>query len=140
MKKFFTSEKGKRLLTVYHNHHTFLSYRIALGRNPVGPKTCSGDYRTPEGRYTVRKQNSQSRFYRSLLLTYPNHDDRERARKQGCSPGGDVAIHGLENGYGWVGRTHRDVDWTNGCVAVTNQEMDTLWRLVPVGTPVEIRP
>ncbi len=133
-------EKSKRLLTLYDHNHAFATYKIALGRNPVGAKTCSGDYRTPEGRYTVTGQNPASRFHRSLRLSYPNAADLARARKQGCNPGGNVAIHGLENGYGWVGRTHRDADWTNGCIAVTNEEMDRLWQLVPKGTPVEIHP
>lgn len=133
-------EKSKRLLTLYHNNQPFLTQKIALGRNPVGAKTCSGDYKTPEGRYTVTGRNPASHYYRSLRLSYPNASDIAKARKQGCSPGGNIAIHGLENGYEWVGRTHRDADWTNGCIAVTNQEMDQLWRLIPNGTPVEIRP
>lgn len=133
-------EKGKHTLTVYSGNQVVASYRIALGREPVGAKNCEGDYKTPEGRYKIVGQNPNSRFYRSLLLDYPNANDIAVAKKLNCKPGGHVAIHGLENGFEWVGRTHSSVDWTNGCVAVTNQEMDHLWKLLPIGTPVEIHP
>ena len=133
-------EKSKHILTVYSGNHVVASYRIALGREPVGAKNCEGDYKTPEGRYKIVGQNPNSRFYRSLLLDYPNANDIAVAREKNCKPGGSVAIHGLENGFEWVGRTHSSVDWTNGCVAVTNQEMDRLWKLLPIGTSVEIHP
>jgi murein L,D-transpeptidase YafK len=132
-------EKGKRMLTAYAGKHVLASYKVALGRDPVGPKTCKGDYRTPEGHYKVIGKNPLSNYYRSLQLDYPNADDIANARKKGCHPGSNIVIHGLENGYDWVGRTHCSVDWTSGCVAVTNQEMDRLWQIIPVGTPVEIR-
>ena len=113
---------------------------MALGRNPVGPKTCQGDNRTPEGIYAVTEHKRDSGFYRALRLSYPAPVDYARAAKMGCEPGGDIMIHGLENGYGWVGTAHRSADWTRGCVAVTNEEMDTLWTWIPDGTVVEIRP
>lgn len=133
-------EKSQRKLVAYAGKQAFLTYHVALGRNPVGPKTCSGDYRTPEGHYKVTGRNYQSRFHKSLRLSYPNPADVARARQKGCNPGGDIVIHGLENGFGYVGHTHRQVDWTSGCIAVTNQEMDQLMRLIPVGTPVHIIP
>lgn len=133
-------EKEKHTLTVYAGNRVLASYRVALGREPTGAKNCEGDYKTPEGNYKIVAQNPNSRFYRSLLLNYPNANDIAVARQRNCKPGGSVAIHGLENGFEWVGRTHSSVDWTNGCVAVTNQEMDRLWKLLPVGTSVEIRP
>ncbi len=132
-------EKSKRTLTAYSGKNVIASYRVALGREPLGPKTCKGDYRTPEGHYKVIGRNPLSNYYRSLTLNYPNAEDIANARKIGCNPGGNIVIHGLENGYDWVGRTHCSVDWTSGCVAVTNQEMDRLWQIIPVGTPVEIR-
>jgi murein L,D-transpeptidase YafK len=113
------------------------AYKIALGRNPVGPKTHKGDHKTPEGEYVV---DANSRFYRALHISYPNESDRERARKEGRDPGGDVEIHGIENGLGWIGKLHRSFDWTDGCVALTDPEMDEVWRSVAVGTAVEIRP
>lgn len=133
-------EKGKRRLTAYAGKKELLSYKVALGQNPVGAKSCEGDYKTPEGHYRITNQKSDSHFYRSLRISYPEPSDVARARKLGCKPGGNIAIHGLENGYDWVGHTHSSVDWTKGCIAVTNQEMDRLWKLLPVGTPVEIRP
>ena len=133
-------EKGKRTLTVYAGNQVVASYRIALGREPAGAKNCEGDYKTPEGRYKIVAQNPNSRFYRSLMLDYPNANDIAVAKQRNCKPGGLIAIHGLENGFEWVGRTHSSVDWTNGCVAVTNQEMDRLWKIMPIGTPVEIHP
>lgn len=116
------------------------AYKIALGGEPVGPKTRQGDHRTPEGLYLIDSRNAHSKFHRSLHISYPNAADRDRARKLGVSPGGDVFIHGLPNGYGLVGAAHRARDWTDGCVAVTDQEIEEIWKLVNNGTPVEIRP
>jgi len=93
-----------------------------------------------EGVYVIDSRNSQSQFHRSLHISYPNAEDKERARKLGASPGGDIFIHGLLNGYGFVGAVHRARDWTGGCIAVTDQEIEEIWRLVDNGTPVEIRP
>ena len=93
-----------------------------------------------EGVYVIDSKNSHSRFHLALHISYPNAADRERARKLGVSPGGDVEIHGLESKYAWVGSLHRQTNWTAGCIAVTNPEIDEIWPLVPVGTPVEIRP
>ncbi|MCC7517137.1 MAG: L,D-transpeptidase family protein [Pseudomonadales bacterium] len=133
-------DKARRTLTAYAGQQVMASYQIALGRNPVGAKNCRGDFKTPEGRYKIVGRNPNSNYYRSLQLNYPNAEDVAHAQKLGCDPGSNIVIHGLENGYDWVGRTHRSVDWTSGCVAVTNQEMDRLWQITPVGTPVEIRP
>jgi len=116
------------------------TYKIALGGEPVGPKTRQGDHRTPEGVYVIDSRNSQSQFHRSLHVSYPNVEDKERARKLGTSPGGDIFIHGLPNGYGFVGAAHSARDWTDGCLAVTDQEIEEIWRLVGNGTPIEIRP
>ena len=116
------------------------TYKVALGSEPVGPKEQRGDHKTPEGVYAVDAKVAQSEFHRALHLSYPSAADRERARKMGVSPGGDVEIHGLGAKWGWVGAAHQEYDWTDGCVAVTNQEIDEIWPLVAVGTPVEIRP
>jgi murein L,D-transpeptidase YafK len=132
-------EKSKHTLTAYAGKQVLASYKVALGRDPVTPKTCQGDYRTPEGHYKIVAQNPISGYHRSLRLDYPNADDIATAKKLGCNPGGNITIHGLQNGYDWVGRTHCSVDWTSGCIAVTNQEMDYLWQILPIGTPVEIR-
>lgn len=116
------------------------TYRIALGGEPVGRKVRRGDHRTPEGVYVIDRRNSQSQFHRSLHISYPNAEDKERAKRLGVSPGGDIFIHGLPNGYGWIGAAHRAKDWTDGCVAVTDHEIEEIWLLVDNGTPVEIWP
>ena len=116
------------------------TYKVALGGEPVGPKTRQGDHRTPEGLYVIDSRNVHSQFHRSLHISYPNPTDREHARKLGAPPGGDIYIHGLPNGYGFVGAAHRARDWTDGCIAVTDQEIEEIWRLVDNGTPIEIRP
>jgi murein L,D-transpeptidase YafK len=133
-------EKSKRLMTVFAMNKPIATYQIALGRNPVGQKQCAGDNRTPEGVYSVIERKENSNFYRALRLSYPLAADIERAKSKNCPPGGNIMIHGLENGFAYVGTAHRSVDWTNGCIAVTNEEMDQLWKLVRNGTIVEIRP
>ena len=116
------------------------TYKIALGRNPVGPKEREGDFRTPEGVYVIDSRNAKSQCHRSLHISYPNAADREHARKLGVSPGGDISIHGILNGYGYLGAAHRRWDWTYGCIAVTDQEIEEIWKLVDNGTPIEILP
>jgi murein L,D-transpeptidase YafK len=111
-----------------------------LGRNPVGAKTRHGDHKTPEGNYIVDAKKNKSRFHRALHISYPNQADRERVQRDGVKPGGEVEIHGVQNGLGWLGARHRRIDWTDGCIAVTNDEIDEIWKMVDVGTPVEIRP
>lgn len=133
-------EKSKRLMHVYHDNESIVTFRIALGKSPQGAKTCQGDNRTPEGHYTIIQHKPNSNYYKALRISYPSASDRERAKRKGCDPGGDIMIHGLENGFGWVGRTHRSIDWTNGCIAITNKEMDILYNMVKDGTGVEIRP
>ncbi len=140
--------KANRIL-VYKSAHTMMllngtvvlkTYKIAIGRSPVGPKTQLGDHKTPEGNYTIDAKKSASRFYRALHISYPNLADRQHAERNGVDPGGDVEIHGIQNGLSWMGSLHRTIDWTDGCVAVTDDEIDEIWRVVDVGTPIEIRP
>ena len=116
------------------------TYTVALGRGGLAPKQRQGDHLTPQGLYQIDRRNQDSRFYLALHISYPNEIDRERARKLGVSPGGDIMIHGITDGLGWLGSTHHMIDWTNGCIAVTDAEMDEIWLLVPIGTPIEIRP
>jgi len=116
------------------------TYKVALGGRPVGAKGRQGDHKTPEGDYVVDAKNAHSQFYLALHLSYPNATDRARARKLGVSPGGDVEIHGLGKAYGWIGARHRLTDWTDGCVAVTNEEIEEIFRMVAVGTHVELKP
>jgi len=116
------------------------TYKVALGRGGLAPKEREGDALTPEGHYTIDARNADSHYHRALHVSYPSAEDRKHAAKLGVAPGGAIMIHGLPNGMGWLGASHRLYDWTLGCIAVTDDEIDEIWKLVPVGTPVEIRP
>ena len=115
-------------------------YRIALSNEPDGAKCCQGDLKTPEGNFTIDYRNPNSLFHLSLHISYPNQENRDRAQAIGCDPGGDIMIHGLPNGRGFLGRLHRLSDWTHGCIALTNSEIEEIWKLIPNGTPIEILP
>ena len=132
--------KNQRTLTLMNKEKALKVYKIALGRDPVGPKVKHGDHKTPEGIYVLDYRNSHSQFYKSLHISYPNLEDRKRARKLGVSPGGDIFLHGLPNGFSAIGRAHHLRDWTDGCIAVTDEEMNEIWRAVPDGTSIEIKP
>lgn len=133
-------EKRLHRLTLYHLGQPFRRYRIALGKQPVGDKVSAGDQRTPEGVFAVEERNENSDYHLALRLSYPDERHQARADSLGVSPGGDIMIHGLPAGRGMLGARHRLVDWTNGCIALTDQEIEELWQAVPVGTPVEIKP
>ncbi len=132
--------KGARRLVLLSQGRELRSFKVALGGEPVGPKTRQGDHRTPEGLYMLDSRNPNSHFYKAFHISYPNAQDIAVARKMGVSSGGDIMLHGLPKEYAWVGRAHTLHDWTDGCVAVTNDEMDEIWKLVRVGTPIEIKP
>ena len=116
------------------------TYKIALGGDPIGPKMRQGDHKTPEGIYVLDRRNPHSQFHKAIHISYPSDRDRAVARAKGFSLGGDVFVHGLPNGFGYVGAAHRLKDWTDGCIAVTNEEVDEIWKSVADGTPIEIRP
>ena len=132
--------KKERTLELLSRGKVIKTYKVALGGDPVGPKTRQGDHKTPEGLYILNSRNAHSQFYKSIHVSYPNEHDRVLARKNGVSPGGDVFVHGLPNGYGTIGSAHRLRDWTDGCIAVTNEEIDEIWKAVADGTQIEIRP
>jgi murein L,D-transpeptidase YafK len=132
--------KARRHMILYAHKDTLRLYEIALGKSPVGRKEREGDMKTPEGRYSIDGRNLASKFHRSLHISYPNREDRRRADSLGVRPGGDIMIHGLPKGYGWMGLTHRYHDWTWGCIAVTDEEIEEMWQLCPDGTPVIIYP
>ncbi|NJA07971.1 L,D-transpeptidase family protein [Methylococcaceae bacterium WWC4] len=133
-------EKSKRLLTVYAGYNPIASFKVALGRSPIGAKECAGDNKTPEGLFRVTEHKANSNYHRALRLSYPERIQSEFALAKGCEPGGDIMIHGLRNGLGWIGKFHSLMDWTRGCIALTNEEIEQIWALVPDGTKVEIRP
>ncbi|GAB3100716.1 L,D-transpeptidase family protein [Lysobacter terrae] len=135
-------DKSDRRLYVYNGERMVASYRVALGINPVGHKQQEGDRKTPEGRYVLDYKNPSSLYYRSIHISYPNATDKAAARKRGVAPGGAIMIHGQPNDpvvrrrvrlYPWP-------DWTDGCIALSDQDMDALWKMVRVPTPIEITP
>ena len=132
--------KSQRTLTLLLHGKVLHTYKVALGGSPVGAKEQQGDHKTPEGHYILDRRNAKSRFYKSIHVSYPNDEDKHGTSQRGVAAGGDIMIHGLPNGFGWLGATHRALDWTDGCIAVTDAEMDEIWELVPDGTPIEIRP
>jgi murein L,D-transpeptidase YafK len=133
-------EKKERLLTLISKDKVLKTYKIALGGNPNGPKERQGDNKTPEGTYVIDSRNKDSRYHLSLHISYPNEKDKKRAKELGVSPGGDIMIHGIKNGFSWMGDLHAERDWTKGCIAVTDEEIEEIDKLVPNGTIVEIRP
>ncbi len=126
--------KSRREMLLLRGESLLRTYRVALGREPAGHKVQEGDGRTPEGSYVIDWRNPRSQYHLSLHISYPNKADIERARELGVPPGGDIMIHGLKDGQ------RLETDWTQGCIAVTNEEMNEIWALVPDGTVVEINP
>lgn len=133
-------EKKERRLTLFSKGNMIKTYKIALGGDPDGPKEKQGDNKTPEGIYTIDSRNKNSIYHLSLHISYPNEKDIRRAKELGVSPGGDIMIHGIKNDLSWVGDLHTAFDWTEGCIAVTDEEIEEIDMLVPDGTIVEIRP
>lgn len=132
--------KSRRELVVYYRGYPVRVYYVALGRSPVGDKERIGDNRTPEGLFYIEGRNPNSRYHLSLRISYPDAFHRARAARLGVEPGGDIMIHGLPAEQAAFGPAHRDYDWTNGCIAVTNREIEELWRVIRDGTPIEIKP
>ena len=133
-------DKRARRLTAYAGGEAVREYRIALGWAPEGHKQMEGDGKTPEGIYFVDGKNPNSRYYKNLGVSYPNDDDRKAAAALEVSPGGEIKIHGLPPGQEHLGGVHWLRDWTAGCIAVSNEEIDELYARTPVCTPIEIKP
>lgn len=133
--------KQQRKLHLYKGHQLLKTYDIALGGDPLGPKRQEGDQKTPEGEYVISHKHRSSNFYRSLHVSYPAAKDRAHAKAHGIKrPGGDIKVHGLHRALSWVGSLHTLMDWTAGCIAVTDWEVDELWRAIPNGTRIRILP
>jgi murein L,D-transpeptidase YafK len=130
--------KSKRELLLLRDGKVIRRYAIGLGQSPVGPKEREGDGKTPEGSYVISGRNPASAYHLSLRISYPNAADIERAGAAGVNPGGDIMIHGLPNGEATSREHGRMTDWTLGCIAVTNEEIEEIWRVVPDGTPILI--
>ena len=137
--KILIEKKGRRLMLISKGE-VIKTYKIALGGNPNGPKERQGDNKTPEGIYFIDSRNKDSRYHLSLHISYPNERDKKRAKELGVSPGGNIMIHGIKKGFSWVGDSHAEVDWTKGCIAVTDEEIEEIEKVAPNGTVVEIRP
>jgi murein L,D-transpeptidase YafK len=132
--------KSKRIMEAYSNGKVIKTYHVSLGRVPVDDKAYKGDKRTPEGTYMINDRNPNSGFHKNLGISYPNERDWKEAKAKGLKPGGEIKIHGLRNGVGFIGKFHLLFDWTAGCIAVTDEEVDELYEHVSIGTPIFIEP
>lgn len=132
--------KSEKRLYLIHKGERFASFPATFGAEPVGHKQMQGDERTPEGHYKLTYKNPKSKFYKSIHISYPNAKDRENARRLGVDPGGDIMIHGLKKDWEWAASIAQFFLWTNGCIALSNKDMDLVWEAVDSGTPIEIRP
>lgn len=131
-------DKSEKKLYLIADGKPFKSYHVVFGANPAGHKQQEGDERTPEGKYLLDYKKDDSAFYKAIHISYPNQNDIENAKKRGVNPGGLIMIHGQRNGLGWLSFASRFFNWTNGCIAVTNSEMEEIWQAVDAGTPIEI--
>ena len=127
-------------MLLYTNNHLVKTYTISLGFCPVGKKQVAGDGKTPEGDYTINAKNPNSACHKNLGISYPDKNDIAKAKLLGKDTGGDIKIHGLKNGHGFIGKFQRWRDWTDGCIGVTDDEIDDLYAHVAVGTPIQIKP
>ncbi|MGD9592314.1 MAG: murein L,D-transpeptidase family protein [Candidatus Berkiella sp.] len=133
-------EKHKRIMTVLHKDKVIKTYKIALGFSPEGHKAQEGDGKTPEGTYFIVGKNPQSKFHLSLKISYPSVEQIKSAKTKGINPGGNIMIHGLAPHLEKNGKWHAMRDWTLGCIAVTNDEIEELFKIAQVGTKVIISP
>ena len=132
--------KSESKLYLIKDSKEFKKYHVSFGANPRGHKLQEGDKRTPEGKYILDYKKTDSAFYKSIHISYPNELDRKKAQEKGVNPGGAIMIHGQKNGLGWLYFISRYFNWTNGCIALSNKDMDEVWDAVDVGTPIEIKP
>lgn len=133
-------DKSDEKLYLLRNGQVFAEYSVAFGSNPIGHKEQEGDGRTPEGQYLLDYKKADSAFHKAIHISYPNPADRQAAAAKGKDPGGLIMIHGQRNGFGWLSIITQRFNWTDGCIAVTNAEMDEIWDSIAVNTPIEIRP
>ena len=133
-------DKSDRKLYLYKAGRVLREFDVSLGLVPTGPKQREGDFRTPEGKYTLDARKIDSDYFLSIHVSYPNDADRARAHAQGVDPGGQIMIHGWPNEPRYDLRRYEDTDWTDGCIAVSNSDMIDIWLMTPESTPIEIRP
>jgi len=135
-----TVSKSEKLLYLQKEGKVFASYPVAFGRNPVGHKEKEGDNRTPEGIYKIDTRKENSSYFKALHVSYPSPNDIEQAKVRGVDPGGDIMVHGQKNGFGWAAFIVQYFNWTKGCIALSNDNMEKVWQSVNVGTKIEIKP
>ena len=133
-------EKARHTLTLFQAGMAVRTYQVALGKQPKGDKVKRGDNRTPEGEFFIDFKNPNSKYHKALHISYPDAVHSARASALGVSPGGDIMIHGLPPAYANVGAQHREFDWTEGCIAVTDKEIEEIWAAIPMGAPIHIKP
>jgi len=133
-------EKSARKMYLLKDGERIREYDVSLGDDPVGHKRQEGDEKTPEGKYVIDWRNPNSSYHLSLHISYPDDADKSQAERRGVSPGGAIFIHGRPNGFGWSEALFKGRDWTDGCISVSNREIEEIWDLVDNGTPIEIRP
>jgi murein L,D-transpeptidase YafK len=132
--------KGTKTLSLYRGDYLLASYPVVFGGSPTDHKQQEGDGRTPEGKYLLDFKKADSAFHKAIHISYPNARDIESAKGRGVAPGGSVMIHGQKNYFGWAWFLTKHLNWTNGCVALANKDMDAVWEAIDAGTPVEIKP
>jgi len=135
-----TVYKSERILFLMREGEVLAKFNVTFGAEPIGHKQQQGDEKTPEGPYILDYKNAKSAFYRSIHVSYPNAKDRTTAQKLGVDPGGDIMIHGQTNDWGWAAPISRFFNWTDGCIALSNEDMQQVWESVDSGTPIEIHP
>jgi len=135
-----TVYKSERILFLMREGEVLAKFNVTFGAEPIGHKQQQGDEKTPEGPYILDYKNANSAFYKSIHVSYPNAKDRSRARKLGVDPGGDIMIHGQTNDWGWAAPISRFFNWTDGCIALSDKDMQQVWESVDSGTPIEIHP
>jgi murein L,D-transpeptidase YafK len=133
-------EKSKHLLSLYKSNQLLASYPVMFGGDPVGTKQKQNDGKTPEGKYVLDFKKADSRFHKAFHISYPNEKDLANAKRLGVNAGGDIMIHGQKNGFGWASAVMQKFNWTQGCIALSNQDIDVVWNKVDAGTPIEIKP
>ncbi len=133
-------KKSESRLYLMNGKKVIKDFHVVFGENPHGHKQQEGDKRTPEGRYMLDLKKSDSAYYKAIRISYPNKQDTQRAKERGQKPGGQIMIHGQKNGRGWLAPFSRFFNWTDGCIAVTDAEIEEIWSAVDVGTPIEIHP
>lgn len=133
-------EKNSKTLSLFRNERKIASFSVTFGANPVGHKQQEGDERTPEGRYKLDYKKTETKYHKAIHISYPNAQDIADAKKRGVSPGGSIMIHGQKQGWGWAAFLTQRFNWTNGCIALSDDDLDFVWNVVDVGTPIEIKP